>query len=121
MTTNKQLGGEGLERLGGGEAMLVMVCFFWKIATRGRMTNHGYFATGSSILMGLQGCMPQTHDNQQAVWWGRAGTAGGRWGDVSYDVFFLKNCDREEDDKLWPFCNWETHLNRPATLHAMNT
>jgi hypothetical protein len=39
-------------------------------------------------------CTPQTHGNQGVVGRGRAGTAGGRWGDVSYDVFILEKLQR---------------------------
>jgi hypothetical protein len=67
---------------------------FRKIATGGRMTNHGHFATGRPISIGPPHCTPRSHENQQAGGRGRAGTAGGRWGDVSYDVFFLETLQR---------------------------
>jgi hypothetical protein len=51
-------------------------------------------AIGRPILMSPPHCMPQANNNQQAGGRGRAGTAGGRQGNVSYDVFFWKNCDR---------------------------
>jgi hypothetical protein len=37
------------------------------------------------IMIGPPGCMPLGHNNKQADGQGRAGTAGGRCGDVSYD------------------------------------
>jgi hypothetical protein len=58
------------------------------------MTNYGHFAPRKPILMGPLHCTPQTYDNQQVGEWGRAGMAGGRWGDVSYDVFFLEKLHR---------------------------
>jgi hypothetical protein len=50
-------------------------------------------AIGRPILMGSLHCTPQGHNNQQAGGQGRAGTAGGGRGNVSYDVFFLKDCN----------------------------
>jgi hypothetical protein len=44
------------------------------------------------MLRGPQCCTLQTNDNQRAGGQGRAGTAGGRQGNVSYDVFFWENC-----------------------------
>ncbi len=44
------------------------------------------------IMMHPPRCMPLRHNNQQVGGQGRAGTARGRQGDVSYDVFcFGKN------------------------------
>jgi hypothetical protein len=42
-------------------------------------------AIGRPISMGPPHCMPLGHNNQQAGGQGRAGTVGGRRGDVSYD------------------------------------
>ncbi len=51
--------------------------------------RQGDIAIGRLILMGPPRSKPQLHDNQRAGGWGRAGTVGGRWGNVTYDVFFL--------------------------------